>query len=170
MLRSSGYSDAVDNAVTGMSANAIISRSERTLALLGGGRFIHLSARDLSNPAKVTNFVREGLPVRSAQYARKHSGVPNHLFDKVVARTTLNSARNSKSKRLSKHLSETILRAVKIIALAEEAFGDHDRAMHWLNNANPAMGDEFPITLTDTESGAKWVELVLSRMMHGIDG
>lgn len=152
-----------------MSANTEISRSERTLALLGGGRFVQLSARELGNPAKVRSVIREGLPVASAQYAREHSGVPNRLFDQVVPRTTLISASKSKSKRLSKPVSEAVLRAARIIALAEEAFGDRERAMHWLNNPNPVFEDEAPITLADTESGTEWVEQVLGRMMHGID-
>jgi uncharacterized protein (DUF2384 family) len=29
--------------------------------------------------------------------------------------------------------------------------------------------EEAPITLTDTESGTKWVEQVLGRMMYGVD-
>jgi len=152
-----------------MNTNIEISRSERTLALLGGQRFIDLSARELDNPAMVRRVILAGLPVGSAQYAREHSGVPGRLFDQVVPRTTLISAGKSKSQRLSKPVSEAILRAARIIALAEEAFGDRERAMHWLNTSNTVFEEEAPITLTDTESGTKWVEQVLGRMMYGVD-
>ncbi|MBO9471621.1 DUF2384 domain-containing protein [Endozoicomonas sp. G2_2] len=152
-----------------MSANVEISQSERTLALLGGKRFIPLSAQELADPAKVRQVIRTGLPVACARYARKHCGVPNRLFDQVVPRTTLISAGKSKSKRLSKPVSEAVLRAAKIIALAEEAFGNRDHALHWLTNPNPVFEDEAPITLADTESGTEWVEQVLGRAMHGVD-
>lgn len=92
-----------------MSADIRISRSERTLALLGGGRFVQLSACDLDNPAKVRRVIREGLPVGSAQHAREHSGVPAWLFDQVVPHTALISASKSKSKRPSKPVSEALL-------------------------------------------------------------
>ncbi|MES1930266.1 hypothetical protein SADO_13463 [Salinisphaera dokdonensis CL-ES53] len=62
-----------------------------------------------------------------------------------------------------------MLRAAKIIALAEEAFGDRDRAMHWLNIPNPVFEDEAPVTLMDTESGTEWVEQLLGRMIYGVD-
>ncbi|MES1930267.1 hypothetical protein SADO_13468 [Salinisphaera dokdonensis CL-ES53] len=81
MLRSSEYNDDRDTDVIAMSVNVEMSRSERTLALLGGARFVQLSARELGDPAKVRSVIREGLPVASAQYAREHSGVPNRLFD-----------------------------------------------------------------------------------------
>jgi len=152
-----------------MSMNIEISRGERTLALLGGARMIGLSARELDKPAMVRRVILQGLPVGSAQYAREHSGVPGRLFDQIVPRTTLVSAGKSKSQRLSKPVSEAILRVVRIIALAEEAFGDRERAMHWLNTPNSVFEDEAPITLTDTESGTEWVEQVLGRMMYGVD-
>ena len=151
------------------SLSAQVIRGERTLALLGGPRYVTLSARELSNPAQVRRMIQAGLPVDSAVFIRQNSGVPIKLFDRVVPRTTLDSASKNSSKRLSKPVSEAVLRAARIIALAEEAFCDRDRALNWLNTANSVFDNEAPITVTDTESGAEWVEQVLGRLMYGVD-
>ncbi|MES1934393.1 hypothetical protein T35B1_17401 [Salinisphaera shabanensis T35B1] len=152
-----------------MQTNNELSRSERALALLGGERFVRLSARELDDPAMVWRMILAGVPVNSAQHLREHSGLPRRLFDQVVCRTSLISAGKSKSQRLSKSMSEAIVRTAKIIALAEQAFGDRERAMYWLNTPNAIFEEKAPITLIDTGSGTEWVKQVLVRMMYGID-
>ena len=149
-----------------MKAVIQFDRSERMLVLLGGKQVVQLSPADLNNPAKVAGAVTKGLPVASAQYMREHSGVCRRTFDQIVPPTALI---DSNARRLSKPLSETVLRAARMISLAEEAFGDRERSMSWLNNPNPVFADEAPITLAGTESGTEWVEQVLVRVMYGVD-
>lgn len=79
------------------------------------------------------------------------------------------SARKSKSRTLSKYVSENLFRLARLTATAEEAFGDQERARRWLITPNPVFDDEAPATLADTEAGADWVETVLMRMMFGVD-
>ncbi|WP_353108212.1 MbcA/ParS/Xre antitoxin family protein [Salinisphaera dokdonensis] len=152
-----------------MKVKVDICTSERVVALLGSSEVLNIAATDFREPARATKAVRNGLPGTCARYLRENSGVPKRLFDQVVPRTTLISAGKSKSKRLSKHASEVVLRVARIIAFAEDTFGDQDRAMNWLNNPNHVFEGQAPITLADTESGTEWVEQVLGRMMYGID-
>jgi putative toxin-antitoxin system antitoxin component (TIGR02293 family) len=137
------------------------------MAGLGGSRvFRNMS---LDSPAAIVRMIRQGLPVDSADYAREHLGLSHQVFDRVLPRTTLMSARKSKSRTLSKPVSENLLRLARLTAIAEEAFGDHDRARQWLTTPNPVFNDEAPAALADTEAGADWVEAVLMRMMYGVD-
>ena len=151
-----------------MSADRELRRNERTLDLLGGRRCIHLSSRQLDDPAIVRRLVFTGLPVESAHHVRKTSGAPRRLLNQVLPRSTLTSASKRESRRLSKRASEALLRLVRTIALAEEVFGDRERAMFWLTTPNPVFEEEAPITLVDTESGTDWVEQTLVRTMHGV--
>ncbi|MES1930497.1 hypothetical protein SADO_14644 [Salinisphaera dokdonensis CL-ES53] len=151
-----------------MSAYRELRLNEQAIDLLGRERLTQLSARKLGQPAMVRDMVLKGLLVESAHYVCETSGVPRRLFDQVISRSTLRSASKRKSQRLSKRASEALLRLVRTIALAEEVFGDRERAIFWLTTPNPVFEEEAPITLVDTESGTDWVEQTLVRTMHGV--
>jgi len=139
----------------------------RIMEGLGGSRL--LQGVSMDSPQAIVRLMRHGLPVDSADYAREHLGLSHHVFDSVLPRTTLISARKSKSRTLSKSVSENLFRLARLVAVAEEAFGDDAAAQQWMTTANPVFDDEAPGTLADTEAGAAWVEAVLMRMMYGVD-
>jgi|SRR5699024_5985578 len=143
------------------------SRSARIIAGLGGARVLRDASLD--SPSAIVRMIRQGLPVDSADYAREHLGLSHRVFDRVLPRTTLMSARKSKSRTLSKSVSESLFRLARLTAIAEEAFGDKSRARQWLVTPNPVFDDEAPAALADTEVGADWAEAVLMRMMYGVD-
>ncbi|MDA3919869.1 MAG: DUF2384 domain-containing protein [Salinisphaera sp.] len=143
------------------------SRDQRIIAGLGGPTIIKLESTE--SPKAVVRLLRRGLPVDSAVYARNHLGVAHRLFDRVLPRTTVASAQKSATRTLSKAVSENLFRLSRLTTIAEEAFGDRERAHNWLNTPNQVFDDEAPAELADTEAGAEWVEAVLMRMMYGID-
>lgn len=143
------------------------SRNARIMAGLGGARVFRNTPMD--SPLAIVRMIRKGLPVDSADYAREHLGLSHQVFDRVLPRTTLMSARKSKSRTLSKSVSENLFRLARLTATAEEAFGDRDRARQWLITPNPVFDGEAPAALADTETGADWAETVLLRMMYGVD-
>lgn len=143
------------------------SRNARIMASLGGEQFFRDTPMD--SPLAVVRMMRQGLSVESADYAREHLGLSHRVFDRVLPRTTIMSARKSKSRTLSKAVSETLFRLVHLTATAEEAFGDQERAHHWLMTPNPVFDNEAPAALADTQAGADWAETVLMRMMYGVD-
>jgi Protein of unknown function (DUF2384) len=57
--------------------------------------------------------------------------------------------------------SETLLRAL-------EVFGSSDRAIEWMRQENPALGNQPPIRVIQTETGRKAVRDVLGRIEHGV--
>lgn len=143
------------------------SRYERIIAFLGGPRVVNVPAID--SPKALVSLLRRGLPVDSAVFARDHLGLTPVVFDRVLPRTTIASAQKSVSRTLSKAVSENLFRLSRLTAIAEEAFGDRERAHRWLTEPNPVFDNEAPAELADTEAGAEWVESVLMRMMYGID-
>lgn len=141
--------------------------NHRIMSGLGGSRLLRGVSMD--SPRTIVRLMRRGLPVDSADYAREHLGLSHHVFDSVLPRTTLISARKSKRRTLSKPVSENLFRLARLVAVAEEAFGEDDAARQWVTTPNPVFADEAPGTLADTEAGAAWVETVLMRMMYGVD-
>lgn len=57
--------------------------------------------------------------------------------------------------------SETLIRAL-------EVFGSSDRAIEWMREENPALGNQPPIRVIQTEAGRKAVRDVLGRIEHGV--
>jgi putative toxin-antitoxin system antitoxin component (TIGR02293 family) len=73
-----------------------------------------------------------------------------------------------KTGRLSAIESERILRLVRVVARAEHVLGDREAALDWLSSSNRALGGDEPVSLLDTELGAKRVLDVLGRIEHGV--
>ena len=75
--------------------------------------------------------------------------------------------RRRRSGRLARYESDRLYRLARILALADEFLGDHERAVRWLKHPNRALGGFAPITALDTELGARQVENVLGRIAYG---
>ncbi len=56
----------------------------------------------------------------------------------------------------------------RMIARAEEVFGDSEKALRWLRRPNAALGNVTPIELLETPDGIQRVDMVLGRIEHGI--
>lgn len=77
-------------------------------------------------------------------------------------------ARRIKGSRLTQDESAKALRLLGIISLAVEVFGDKAPARDWLKRPNTALDGTAPLSLMDTEFGARMVEDVLGRIAHGV--
>ncbi len=69
--------------------------------------------------------------------------------------------------RLSTEESERLLRVVRIVALANRVFGDHEKALGWLREADPCQDGRSPLGLLRTEAGGKAVENMIGEIEHG---
>jgi putative toxin-antitoxin system antitoxin component (TIGR02293 family) len=59
-------------------------------------------------------------------------------------------------------------RTAQVVQIANETFGDPEKAELWLRRPNRALGGRTPIDLLETESGAEAVEQVLGRLAYGL--
>jgi len=84
----------------------------------------------------------------------------------VIARRTLTHRKN-KGQRLTPEESGRWLRAAKICALAEEVFGNKDKASTWLHKSRKAFNNQSAMIIMQTESGAKLVEDTLNQIDSG---
>ncbi len=56
----------------------------------------------------------------------------------------------------------------EVLLKALEVFGDSQRAIQWMREKNPALGDETPIRAIQTETGRDEVLRILGRIEHGV--
>jgi putative toxin-antitoxin system antitoxin component (TIGR02293 family) len=60
-----------------------------------------------------------------------------------------------------------LIRLAKVQALAEDVFGDSDKAAAWLRQGFRALDGQTPLESTSTETGLRVVEQILGKIDWG---
>lgn len=121
----------------------------------------------VSSQFDLIRMVRAGLPVTAIHALVQSGRLSRSETDRVVLpRKTL--AHRERIGTLTADQSDRLLRVARVLAAAEEVFGDRDTAHAWLRRATTALRGEVPLDLLDTEEGAREVEILLGRIAHGI--
>jgi putative toxin-antitoxin system antitoxin component (TIGR02293 family) len=123
--------------------------------------------RRLRRDSDLQTAIREGFPQRVIEQVMEAA----HLTIKELAAcldlSPRSLQRRRRAGRLASHESDRIYRLARIVALAKTSFGGRDAAVRWLKRPNRALGGRVPLTLLDTEIGARSVENVLGRIAFG---
>ena len=75
--------------------------------------------------------------------------------------------RAEKNQPLTIEESDRAVRLVRIQSLAEETFGDSGKANRWLRKELTELGGETPLTVAQTETGARVIETILGKIAWG---
>ena len=88
------------------------------------------------------------------------------VFRVIPARTF--GRRLARGEPLKTSEADAIGRLLRITEAAEKTFGDADFARKFLSLPNPALKNRIPIEMAETDVGAREVEVILTRIAHGI--
>lgn len=112
--------------------------------------------------------IRRGISAEAAARAVA-SGLltAEELYSLVLPRRTYDRRREDEEP-LTTAEGDRLLRAVRIIFRAIEALGDREKARVWLRTPNRALNGEEPMTLLESDIGARLVERTLGRIEHGV--
>ena len=112
--------------------------------------------------------VRRGLPYKTIEnVAREMDLSVDETADNLgLARRTL--ARRKALRTLDPAESERVVRLAGTLAHATEVLGSREKARLWMLTPNRALGGDSPLSLLDTEIGARAVDDVLVRIDHGV--
>jgi putative toxin-antitoxin system antitoxin component (TIGR02293 family) len=69
---------------------------------------------------------------------------------------------------LDSPFSDRVERLARVFAMAKSIWGDAERARHFLNTPHPELEGRTPIETALTEIGARRVEAVMERGVHGL--
>ncbi|WP_297492261.1 antitoxin Xre/MbcA/ParS toxin-binding domain-containing protein [Acidocella sp.] len=117
--------------------------------------------------AKILPLVRNGLPVGTVDRFIDSGAISAaELHELVLPRKTF--ANRRKLGRLTPEQSDRLVRVARVLAGAEDTFGARDIAHRWLRRPSDALEGAAPLTLLDTDEGARMVEALLLRIAHGI--
>jgi len=110
--------------------------------------------------------IRAGLPFSSSEYLAKTGVLATDELERLIPRRTLQDRRRRGN--FSIEQGELLVRVARIHALAERILGSAEKARAWLRTPVPALDDQLPLSLLDTEEGGRVVEAVLGRIEHGV--
>jgi putative toxin-antitoxin system antitoxin component (TIGR02293 family) len=134
-----------------------------TASALGGSAVL---GEEVTSGVAFVHRIEQGLPRKALTQLKRYSGLSDADLAEVIPRRTLSTMQ--KTQRLTPEQSDRIARTAGIAASAQRVFDDADTARTWLLTPNPALGNEVPLRLLRTGSGARLVEAVLIRIEHGV--
>ncbi len=136
----------------------------RIEALMGGEGVTGPLRTDLD----LVRLVRRGIPTAAVDHFLLASNLAfNAIEHHVLPRRTF-KRRQDAARPLDPAESDRFVRLVRMVAAAEETFGDPAKAQAWLGRENRALDGQTPLSLADTDLGTQSVETLLGRIGHGL--
>jgi putative toxin-antitoxin system antitoxin component (TIGR02293 family) len=123
--------------------------------------------RRLSTDSDLREAIREGFPHAVLDKLMQFSGLTLKELAEALDLSARSLQRRRRSGRLARFESDRLYRLARIVALAQQSLGSHERAMRWLKRGNRALAGVAPIAALDTELGSRQVENVLGRIAYG---
>jgi len=141
-------------------STAIIAEVARKL---GGEDVLGTAIRSQADLALV---IRNRLPLQALRGLTR-SGITEQEIEKFVIPQRTRRHRDAKKQPLTIDESDRAVRLLRIQTLAEETFGDYEKANLWLRRSLTELGGETPLDVAQTEAGARLVETILGKIAWG---
>ena len=116
----------------------------------------------------VLGLVRRGVPTVAVERFLRRAQLGFTVIEAHVLPRRTFKRREAEAKPLGPVESDRLVRLVRIVAAAEETFGEPEKARLWLVRANRALDGDTPLSLADTDGGARRVEALLGQIAHGL--
>ena len=126
-----------------------------------------LGIKQVRSDGDLAMLVERRLPVRSIVSLTKHGLGEGEVYALVLPRRTL-THRRAKHQLLTRDESDKAVRLARIAALAEEIFGDEEKAFRWLRKPKRRFDSRTPLEMLATEAGARLVEELLYQIDDGM--
>jgi putative toxin-antitoxin system antitoxin component (TIGR02293 family) len=138
----------------------------RRIAEVLGGR--QVLRRRVASIIELSDAVAQGLPKSALRNAVRRifedAGEQRRMMYRIVPEATFKRRRD----RLSSAESERTERLARVIATAEYVWEDRDSARRFLTTPHPMLAGKAPLNAAMTELGARQVEDLLAKILHGL--
>src|SRR5438105_10670083 len=142
----------------------MVNELRAVVAALSGEQAL---GRCLANDDDLRDAIREGFRPAVVEQLMRASGLTLKELATALDLSVRSLQRRRRTGRLAQYESDRLYRLARIVALADEFLGDHERAIRWLKRPNRALGGIAPVAALDTELGARQVENILGRIAYG---
>jgi putative toxin-antitoxin system antitoxin component (TIGR02293 family) len=110
--------------------------------------------------------VRNRLPLATLK-GLSQAGLSEREIEKFVIPQRTRRHRADKKQPLTIEESDRTVRLLRIQTLAEETFGEKEKANLWLRRPLTELGGETPLDLAQTEAGARVIETIIGKIAWG---
>lgn len=130
---------------------------------LGGQPVLGSAVRSQADLARL---VRNRLPLAVLAGLAK-AGLTDREIEHFVIPQRTRRHRAEKNQPLTVEESDRAVRLLRIQTVAEETFGSGEKANIWLRRPLTELSSETPLDVTQTEAGARVVEVILAKIAWG---
>ena len=110
--------------------------------------------------------VRNRLPLATLR-GLTLAGLSDQEIEKFVIPQRTRRHRANKHQPLTIDESDRAVRLLRVQSLAEDTFGDKDKANRWLRRPLTELAGEMPLEVAQTEAGARVIETILGKIAWG---
>ena len=121
---------------------------------------------DVSSEADLARVVHHGIRLSVLGFVERAGFSKQEIEHFIIPARTLRH-RKTKREPLTLDESDRVVRLTRIQALAEDVFGDVDKANRWLRKDLGILDGKSPLDVARTESGARVVEQILAKIDWG---
>lgn len=136
---------------------------ENLYALLGG----KLGIPRIRSDRDLVALVEKRLPANAIKALVRGGLKDAEVYELIVPRRTL-THRIANNQPLSKEESDKAVRVARVTAMAEQVFGEPERAWRWLRKPKIHFAGKTPIAMLGTEAGARLVEEMIAQIEDGM--
>jgi putative toxin-antitoxin system antitoxin component (TIGR02293 family) len=131
---------------------------------LGGEAVV---GRSIRSGEDMSAAIREGFQPAVVDALLDSSGLTLQEVATSLDLSTRSLQRRRHQGRLARYESDRLYRLARLLALADYFIGDREKGIAWMKRPNVVLGGIPPLSLLDTELGARQVENVLGRIAYG---
>jgi putative toxin-antitoxin system antitoxin component (TIGR02293 family) len=130
---------------------------------LGGRRVL---GQDIASEADLARVVLGRIPLAALEAMQKN-GFSDRELDQLVIPSRTRRHRETKKESLTIEESDRLVRLARTQALAEDVFGNRDKANKWLRASLGILDGRSPLEMAKTEAGARIIEQILGKIAWG---
>lgn len=130
---------------------------------LGGASVL---GSDVRSQADLAEAVRGRLPLAALNGLAK-AGLSEQEIEAFVIPQRTRRHRAAKHQPLTVEESDRAVRLLRIQSVAEEVFGEVEKASRWLRRPLTELSGEAPLAVAQTEAGARVIETILGQIAWG---
>lgn len=95
-------------------------------------------------------------------------GLERSEVDAIIIPLRTLQHRRSRREKLTVEESDRVLRAIRVLSLAESIYGSRERALDWLRKPHSRLDGRTPLSLLKTDTGSRIVEELLIQIDEGM--
>lgn len=95
-------------------------------------------------------------------------GLESGEIDSIIIPQRALQHRRSRREKLTVEESDRVMRAVRVLSLAESVYGNRERVLAWIRKPHARLDGRAPLSLLKTDTGSRIVEELFVQIDEGM--